>query len=176
MEIEIRAKIKESNAINLVNKLKDLNAIFSQESRQIDIYFKHVSDIDRNLILRIRKTENGNQLTFKSKSKKHDTAWPDVDLELNEPDELESILKNNNYVEVVKIEKTRKTYMLNSFEINIDLIKDLGYFVEIEGRGNEDDRKQIEQKIEELLLKLGTSPTDIIKEGYVPLMIKSQTL
>lgn len=174
MEIEIRAKINQDTSKHIEDKLKDLNALSSGVIQQSDIYFKHTSDVERNLVLRIRKKDSGSQLTFKSRSKKHDTAWPDVDLSLNQPDELESILRNNNYEEVVKIEKNRKTHNLDSFEINIDDIKNLGCFIEIEKQGSEINREQIERDIKKLLLKLGVTEADIIMEGYVPLMIKEQ--
>ena len=170
MEIEIRAKIEHPRKIiNLLNK--DKEAVFIKEKTEKDIYFKHTADINRKLVLRIRRTPSGDILTFKAKSSGDDTAWPDVDMLLSDAKTLEKILRGNDYVEVVTITKKRTTYTKKKFELNIDHIKELGWFVEIEGRGTRKDRKRIEQELLTVLLSFGIEQKDIIRQGYVPLAL-----
>jgi|GEM_PF-6506514 len=172
MEIEIRAKIDKS----LLEKLKpDPAYIFSGQETQKDTYFKHSSDAERRLVLRIREEQGGATLTFKAKAVGQDTAWPDVDLPLSKPKDLENILRSSGYVEVVTIQKTRWSFRHSELEVNIDEIKDLGWFVEIEGRGTEQKRQDIEKQIEALLKDLGISEKDVVREGYVPLMLRRQS-
>lgn len=172
MEIEIRAKI--GNPKKITSSLeKDKNIIFVSKKAEKDIYFKHSTDTDRKLVLRIRKTKNGDTLTFKAKSKGDDTAWPDVDLPLNDAKSLEKILRGSDYEEVVTITKKRATYKTKKekFEINVDHIQELGWFVEIEGRGTQKERKHIERELNEILTLLGVDQVDIVRQGYVPLVL-----
>lgn len=176
MEIEIRAKIiKPKELIKLLRK--DKETIFVDEKQEKDIYFKHSTDTDRKLVLRIRRTKKGDMLTFKSKSKGDDTAWPDVDLPLSDAKSLENILRDSNYEEVVTITKRRTTYAKKKFEINVDQIKELGWFVEIEGRGTQRERRRIEDDIASILQIFGIDKDDIVRQGYVPLALaKKQEL
>lgn len=172
MEIEIRAQIGNPKKItNLIKK--DKNVVFVSEKAEKDIYFKHSTDTDRKLVLRIRRTKDGDMLTFKAKSKGDDTAWPDVDLPLSDAKSLEKILRGSDYKEVVTITKKRSTYKTKKekFEINIDHIQELGWFVEIEGRGTQRERKRIEQEINDTLLLFGIDRADIVRQGYVPLAL-----
>ncbi len=172
MEIEIRAKIDNPKKITNLLK-KDKNVVFVSEKAEKDIYFKHSTDIDRKLVLRIRRTKSGDMLTFKAKSKGDDTAWPDVDLPLNDAKSLEKILRGSDYEEVVTITKKRSTYKTRKekFEINIDHIKELGWFIEIEGRGTQKERKHIEENLNKTLTSLGINQADIVRQGYVPLAL-----
>lgn len=174
MEIEIRAKIGKPKEITSLLK-KDKETVFVGEKMEKDIYFKHSTDTERKLVIRIRKTKNGDILTFKAKSTGDDTAWPDVDLPLNDAKSLEKILRGSNYVEVVTITKKRATYNKKEFEINVDHIKELGWFIEIEGRGTQKQRKQIEKELNETLRLFGINQTDIVRQGYVPLALAKKS-
>ncbi|HKZ41964.1 MAG TPA: class IV adenylate cyclase [Candidatus Hodarchaeales archaeon] len=169
MEIEVRARINDAS------KIKDLlqtKAEFVESSNENDLYLRHESDVERSLVLRIRRKENGSFLTFKGKSKGDDTAWPDVDLPLSHPDDLENLLLGSDYIEVVRINKHRSTYREQDFEINLDEIDNLGSFIEIEGRGTDSDRTAVEEKITKFLIDLGIQKSNIIRKGYVTLMLE----
>ena len=173
MEIEIRAKIAHPKKIISLLK-KDKAVSFISEKTEKDTYFKHVTDVSRKLVLRIRRTVSGDMLTFKAKSSGDDTAWPDVDMPLGDAKTLEKILRRNEYVEVVTITKKRATYTKKKFELNIDHIKELGWFIEIEGRGTQKERKHIEQELNAILLSFGIDQNDIVRQGYVPLALSAK--
>jgi len=169
MEIEVRARIE--NFVE-IKKALESKAQFITALDEGDLYLRHTSDIERSLVLRIRKKNGGAILTFKGKSKGDDTAWPDVDLPLSQPDELEQLLLASGYILVVHINKHRLTYRTDNFEINLDTIEDLGDFIEIEGRGDETMRQSVEQGISQFLVSLGIQESQIIRKGYVPLMLE----
>ncbi len=173
MEIEIRAKIGNPRKIITLLK-KDKEVVFIKEKTEKDIYFKHITDVSRKLVLRIRRTASGDMFTFKAKSTGDDTAWPDVDMPLRNAKSLEKILRGNDYVEVITITKKRATYSKNKFELNLDHIKELGWFIEIEGRGTQRERKHIEQELHVILLSLGIDQKDIVRQGYVPLALAAK--
>lgn len=171
MEIEIRAKlVSGKKLIDALNKTKGVKFIGTY--KEDDRYFKHATDIQRNLVLRIRRKKDKAILTFKSKAKGKDTAWPDIDLSLSDPKVLEGILLSNNYVDVVRIKKDRFMFAKGNFEINVDKIDGLGWFIEIEGRGNAKERKKIETAIHDLFKDFSIEKDQIIERGYVPLMLE----
>jgi len=173
MEIEIRAKL--SSPTRIVKQLKnDSRVVLEGTKKEKDLYFKHQSDKERKLVLRIRKTTTGDILTFKAKSKGADTAWPDVDMPLGHAKTLETILRGSDYEEVVTITKDRTTFRCGALEINVDHIKELGWFVEIEARGKQSERKKLEKQLSDFLIELGISKDDIIRQGYVPLALAAK--
>lgn len=174
LEIEIRAKLK--NGSKLINNLKKTKGVkFVGTHKEDDRYLKHATDVERNLIIRIRRKKNKAVLTFKGRAKGADTAWPDVDIDLTDPKTLEGLLFSNNYVEVVRIKKNRSMFRKGDFEINVDKVDNLGWFVEIEGRGNEKKRKNIEAAIRVVLASFGVANDQIVTKGYVPLMLEKIT-
>ena len=177
MEIELRAKILEPKTIE--QNLKLLPGIVEKKSndRQIDTYLKHENDKDRKLVIRLRKnyTNNKATLTFKGKSKgKLDIAWQDYDTPIENPDILEKVLINNGYEYVCLIDKVRQSFVYEKFEINIDNIRDLGLFIEIEKYGEEGEVEKIKNELTDLLNKLGIKNEDIVTQGYVQLVLNKK--
>ena len=175
MEIELRAKV--SNPQLLEEKLKGLSGIVEKKSneRQVDTYLKQENDEERKVRIRKNYEKNSAILTFKGKSKnEHDIAWQDYDTPIEDPERLESVLVNNGYVYVCLIDKVRQSFGYGDFEINIDNIRDLGLFVEIEKQGEEDSVEVVKKEIIELLSTLGISESDIITQGYVQLVLNKE--
>lgn len=176
MEIELRAKVL--NAQLLEEKLRQLPNIIEKKSgeRQVDTYFKHESEENEKMVIRIRKdyTSNKALLTFKSKSKhEKDISWADFDTPIEDPDRLENLLISSGYVYFCLVDKVRQSFAYGEFEINIDNIRDLGLFIEIEKNGDEREVEVIRKEIIELLNQLSIKEGDIIQQGYVQLMLKN---
>ena len=174
MEIELRVKIKNTELLK--KKLKQLPDIVETKSdeRQIDTYLKNENDTERKLVIRIRKNYTSNQalLTFKGKAiSKYDIAWQDYDTTIENPDQLEDVLVSNGYIYVCLIDKLRQSFSYKDFEINIDNVKNLGLFIEIEKNGTKNEVENIKKEIIELLNKLGLNNSDIINQGYVQLIL-----
>lgn len=174
MELEIRAKI--ANLDKLQEKLNKLEGIKKKSSsqREVDTYLKHGKDDDRLLIFRIRRKKKKALLTLKTKSfSGDDILWRDIDIPFNEPDRLEDILMNSGYVYVTLIDKIRDSFQYKDFEINIDNVRELGQFIEIEYLLSDETEKNGKLKeMKQILRDLGISNKDVIQKGYVPLMIE----
>lgn len=173
MEIELRAKIADLNLLE--KKMQSLQELKEKkiEERQVDIYFKHDKEIEERMVIRIRKNYKNNQalLTFKGKSKhKDDIAWEDFDTPIEDSEKLEKFLINNGYEYFCLIDKVRQSFSYKDFEINIDNIRDLGLFVEIEKQGDENEVENIKKEIIHLLNLLGIDSESIITKGYVQLV------
>lgn len=177
MEIELRAKVNNLNLLE--KKLNELPGIKEKKinERQIDIYLKHEKDKERKMIIRLRKNYENNEaiLTFKGRSvtNKEDICWEDYDTPIKNPDKLERLLINNGYVYVCLIDKVRQSFSYQDYEINIDNIRDLGVFIEIEKKDKEENISQIKKEILNLLTKLGIKENEIINKGYVQLVIEA---
>lgn len=174
MEIELRAEVLKPKLLE--EGLRQLPNIIEKKGgeRQVDIYFKHESEENEKMVIRIRKNYTNDKalLTFKSKSRhSQDIAWQDFDVSISDPDKLEELLINSGYVYFCLIDKVRQSFSYENFEINIDNIRDLGLFIEIEKNGDERDVETIRTQIVELLNLLGISNEYIIQKGYVQLMI-----
>lgn len=173
MEIEIRAKINNPSAFQ--KKLQKLDGITvkKQAERQTDTYIKHSRDKDRVIVFRIRRKEKNAILTLKAKSSilEKDVAWKEINIPISEPDKLEDILMTSGYGYVVLVDKVRDSFRYLDYEINVDNVRDLGYFVEIEYITKEE--KSIDReisKMKSILCQLGCTQGDIIEKGYVPLL------
>jgi adenylate cyclase, class 2 len=168
MEIELRCKAPPQ----IHERIAKLNAVKQKEETEDDEYFKFGLDVDRKLVVRIRRKNNGETLlTFKGSSKApQDIAWQEWETSAPDPDSLKKLFLSNGLVPVVHIVKKRVTYKLSDFEINVDEIKDLGTFVEVELQS--EDVVTAQKRIRELLSKVGITEADIITKGYVPLMIE----
>lgn len=174
MEIELRAKVTSPKILE--EKLKQLSNLIEKKGgeRQVDIYFKHEGEENEKMVIRIRKDYTNNKaiLTFKSKSKhSDDIAWADFDTQIEDPDRLENLLISSGYVYFCLIDKIRQSFTYKEFEINIDNIRDLGLFIEIEKNGEENKVENIRQEIIELLNLLGIGENSIISQGYVQLVL-----
>lgn len=175
MEIEIRARIND--LLILQKQLNNLPGvrIEKQAEREVDTYLKHSKDSDELLIFRIRRKENGSLFTLKTKSTTtKDVAWKDIDLPLEDPNRMEDILMNSGYEYVVLIDKVRDSFQYNGYEINIDNIRDLGYFIEIEAQSAEININEKILDMKKILNHLGIADEDIIERGYVQLMKEKQ--
>ncbi|MEK9165650.1 MAG: class IV adenylate cyclase, partial [Patescibacteria group bacterium] len=148
------------------------------EMRQVDTYLRHQADKEQLLVIRIRRKEKQAILSFKAKSvdPKGDTAWHDYDTQISDPNKLEDILISSGYVYVCVIDKIRDSFKWQDFEINIDNIRDLGLFIEIEAQGQEKDIEPKKKEMSRILEKLGIAPADIIEKGYVALMLEAMAV
>ncbi len=174
-EIEKRAQIKS------VKKIKELiiknGAKKIDEIQQKDIYFRSIFDKNKKGILRIRiKNDREVILTTKINVGRGDGKWEEKEIILPSKIDLNSLMKIIEFSffrKEVTIIKKREKYKLSNLIINIDKIKKLGNFIEIEGIAKDKkDISRIRNKINNLLKQLGIPKDNIIDEGYVKLMLK----
>ena len=173
--IEIEIQVNIENSAPLSDLLKS-QGVFVHEVRQIDEYFSPTSD---NFLavrpisrwLRIRQTEKGNSFNFKN--------WHfDADGKSNYCDEFETkiedieatrkILAALNFNSIVVVDKLRKIFTYENYEIAIDSVKGLGDFVEIEYIGNDEtiNPKEVTSAMILFLKNLGVGKITRNHVGY----------
>lgn len=140
IETEIRFKLTEKEYKELELFFKN-NAIVLGENKQLDTYFQptyrafinHEKIQNKEEIkewLRIGKRGNKFILNYKNW---HVNYCDEYEVELDNNENLMKIFTVLGLEELIKVEKVRKTYCyLEKYEIALDSIKDLGYFIEIE--------------------------------------------
>ncbi|RLE48329.1 class IV adenylate cyclase [Candidatus Woesearchaeota archaeon] len=168
IEVELRFKLREE----IKDKLKQLGAKTISKSVENDTYFKFGEDKERRFIIRIRKKNGVETLTFKGSSLlNEDSAWQEWEAKISNSDNLKKLLLSNGFIELVKINKLREKFKLENFEINLDEVENLGKFVEVEVLGN-DPEKARSLIMNFVQNKLGVPKDAIIQKGYVKLMLK----
>jgi adenylate cyclase class 2 len=141
-EIEIQVKIENSK--NLLVFLKN-KAKFISEKHQVDEYF---TPAHRNFIsvrpvkewLRLRNSSGKFLITYKNWHHDKDGKshhCDEYETEIKKLNQLKKILTTLNFKSLVVVDKTRKTWVYNDYQISLDSIKNLGDFVEIEYIGKD---------------------------------------
>lgn len=158
-------------------------AKFINENKQIDTYFQPAY---RNFVneekiksqekisewLRIGERGNNKILNYKNW---YDNYCDEYEVEIDNIENLQKIFTVLGLEELVVVDKTRKTYFyLDKYEVALDYVKDLGYFIEIEVKKyTKDARKEYDdllKVVKDLYLNLDC----IDKRGYPYYLIENK--
>ena len=183
-EIEIKFPLTATLFNRIEAKLKN-NSEFINESHQVDSYYNAPH---RNFLtplyafeyLRVREKGNESSINYKHlypeevEEKTHSDEYETV---VEDVVAIRNILKALNFKEYLVIDKTRKTYEYkDEFEIALDKVKGLGYFIEIEAKKDLGDVEQTRKKIINLAKSLGVDTAVRNNDGYVLALMKKKGL
>lgn len=166
MEVEIKAKISDFGALK--KKLQKLGAKFENPKKQLDIYFEKkdqdpgVFNIGR-FIVRVRYCDRGYFLTYKELTKTRG-IWKEYETGIENPEEMIKILESLDLKEFYHIEKERISGKISKFRFNLDKIKGLGNFMEVELISDDGERAQ--EEIKNLYSKIGIRDDELERRGY----------
>lgn len=140
-EVEIQVKIK--NPAEAERKIRKI-AKYLGSRIQVDKYFNppHKNYFSRYQPLeyiRIRSEKNKNHfaytcLHFDTNDRYKLLATNEYETEIKNPDILEEILIKTGFVHVLTVKKRRKYFNRGNFILNLDNVKGLGDFLEIEAK------------------------------------------
>ena len=166
---EIEAKLKVDSIDEAGRKLVELGAEFLEEQIQTDYYFddikKTLTEGDRCLRLRRELVNNSEKffLAYKGvREKGQFKKRQQIEMEVNDPDPTEKLLKALGYSRVLVVEKKRQLWRLRECLVALDQLPLLGNFVEIEGPD--------EEKIAAAQKDLGLANLPHIVESYASLV------
>jgi len=180
-EVEIKAKISESEMKKAIKKLKKMGADFKEEIKEKDVYFtaRQRDFIKTKECLRIRKKNDSLELTYKGPTtdsmKKKKQFWkPEININLNsKEEEIRKMLNCLGFAEVAEVNKNRKKFTLGRQEISFDKVKGAGWFVEIENAAkNPKEREKALKENIQLLKELGLNEKNIVNEPYRDIVLK----
>lgn len=172
IETEIRIRL-DDNEYNRLKLFFDKNAEFVKENNQVDTYYQpiyrkfipqNINDII-NEWLRIGK--RGNKIILNYKNWHESKYCDEYEVEIDDDKNLDRIFKVLGIEKIAITDKTRITYIyLDKYEIALDYVKELGYFIEIEIKKY---NKSIMEEYDELLnisQSLNLNLSNIDKRGY----------
>ena len=186
-EVEIKVRIKDADRVcikNVIKAKKKLSEIakFIETRIQKDEYFvpRDKDYFKETLVveyLRIRSEKNKNSFDYhfchKDKNKRL-LKSDEYETEIKNPEMLSKILKKVGMISKVVIKKERNAYAYGDFEIVIDNIDGLGYFIEVEAKKIIGDIEKTRKKCYEILKMLDIEYEDVSDFGYPQLVMRKK--
>ncbi len=186
-EIEIKIKL-ENNKTEQLRKWLIQNAKFMDKLQIIDYYLdnpkKSLYKIspegfkDPLEFWRVRQIDNVYFLC--NKKRVIDENGRTISVEENEAvtpegEAIIQILKKRGFTDQVIIYKTREIFQYEDFEIVFDSVKNLGEFIEIELKSDEQDPIQGKSLIYDLLKKIGITDFIQFDRGYLCMILNPKS-
>jgi|Deesub1362B_J571_1020462.scaffolds.fasta_scaffold05537_1 adenylate cyclase class 2 len=181
-EIEIKIPLDKNTFSRAKEKLKGI-AKFVKSLKQVDEYF---TPMHRNFVepkfpfewLSIRRRGNKVFLNYKHyypENVEIATHCDEFETEIKDPEQLEKIFSVLDFKKLVTVEKEREIYIYNDeFEIALDRVKDLGFFIEIEAIKDFGSIEKTREKLFEIANFLGIDISKTDKRGYPYLLMKKK--
>lgn len=178
VEVELKYRLKN---IQTVIEFLTKNAKFKHDKNQHDVYYNHphrnfLEDINNVCEwLRIRVYGNKAEITYKdylprdSKIKTHCTEFETT---VASYDQLTKILGALNFKKLIDVIKYRRSWDFKDTEISIDIVKDLGEFIEIEYTGKLDNIEAIRKYLFEIMKMIPAEVGDLDTKGYPYLLLE----
>ena len=174
--IEVEAKISIKNPDKFRKLVRKL-AKYKKKEKKVDDYYATEFKRYPKKSLRIRKLAGGRyQVNIKNKISyiKGVHAKREIELESATRDSLPAfieIIKDLGFKKWLRKEKVTEIYQVSkNFTIEINKVKGLGYFIEVEYLSNLKNMKKARDRVVKIIKKLGVSEKDIIKDGYTKMM------
>ncbi len=170
VETEIKIKITESE-YKIINEFMNKNSeILKENNRQLDTYYqpsyrKFLNDNVINEWLRIGERGNKTILNYKNW---HDNMYCDeYEVEIDNSENLDKIFNIIGLEKIAVVDKKRNTFLyLDKYEIALDYVKNLGYYIEIEVKNY--SKNPVDEYSDLLILakELNLNLDNIDKRGY----------
>jgi adenylate cyclase class 2 len=179
LEVETKVKLADSEVHSLREKIKKI-ANFEKEGTKADDYFAIKSLDYPKKAFRIRAAKDEFEVNFKKWLKSHWThdivVKQEFEFKLRGKEEVEDMLelfRDLGFIEWVKKIKKNETYKHkkdSNISIEINKVKHLGYFMEIEYLCKPRDMEKARRKIRETLDELGIRPEQIDNTVYTKML------
>ncbi|MDE6142073.1 MAG: class IV adenylate cyclase [Bacilli bacterium] len=179
--IEIERKYRINKEIfDKIQKYFDDKKIVGKVEKQNDVYFSpsHFPFFGGNIdneALRIRILDNKNILSYKKFYYATEDAPAHSDeheIEIDDIDKMKLILKDLRINEAFTLKKERTIYLYDGIEVSLDIVENLGYFVELEIK-NQDDIGYA-SKVMQILIESFSITEDMRNyEGYSYLLFNA---
>ena len=178
--IEVEIQVNVENIKPLLQFLKKKAKFLSQE-REIDQYYSptHRNFTAKNPVsewLRLRETKGKYTINYKHWHRDQDGKTNHCDeyqSGITDIEQMKNILKVLDFQPMVLVDKIRKKYLFEHYEICIDQVKGLEEAVEIEYKGEADQTPtEITKEMVRFLRDLGVGKIKRTYQGYAYLLLK----
>ncbi len=167
--IEVEIKVSVKNPEKMRKKALSLGKLVKKEKKIDDYYTLENLKSYPKKSLRIRKADGHYVVNFKAPEgyKKGIWAKKEVEFQTSDIEGFLKLIKDFGFRKWVTKEKECESFEIKkNFHIELNNVKRLGWFVEIEYLADEKDIKKARKEVYEVLRKLGYSEKDAIKAGY----------
>ncbi|MDD5750708.1 MAG: class IV adenylate cyclase [Candidatus Pacebacteria bacterium] len=174
-DIEIEIQVNVEKIEPLLGFLAE-NGEFVSEKRQIDEYF---TPYHRDFLavrpavewLRLRNSQGNFSLTYKNwhvDEQGKSQYCDEYETKLDDLEQMRKILIALNLKSLAVVDKTRRTYLYQDYEVAVDKVANLGDFVEIEwkGKGRDIEPKKITDAMVKFLKDSGCGEVKRNYQGY----------
>ncbi len=166
-EIEVKARVKDFD--DIISRIKSMGCVLSEPIIQHDyIYNKKGLDIRKGYhdspVLRIREQEAKIIFTLK-KNRSNELDCIEKEIEVSNKDKLRDIIELLGFEKTVEVHKKRIKTNYKDYEICLDEVENLGYFIEVEKMSDEDGGK-VQNELFDFLKGLGVEKEDRVLIGY----------
>ncbi len=172
--IEVESKYRSPGNEKIEKALVKLGAKKISSGPMEDIYFAHPSrDFGKtDETLRLRKKEDGAELTYKGPRMHMDSAKAreEITLRTDNPLTMQRIVERLGFKESFVLRRTRNSYLLDKLRVEIDDVEGLGEFVELEVLTESPDRSK--QLLELARAELGLEKPE--PRTYLEMIIERQ--
>jgi adenylate cyclase class 2 len=184
VEVEIKIPVTKE-LFEKIKKSLERKAELVSVSRDVDKYFNapHRNFLDKTPteeFLRVRIKKDTFLFTYKHgywNNKLEHTHSDEFETKVENSEQLEKILNVLNFENILQIDKKREVYRAKGgFEVSLDKVKGLGYFIEIESEKSFGSINKTMEAIYTFARSIGLDPTKRDSMGYVSLMMKKKKL
>ncbi len=168
-EIKIKISEKEYKELEIIMKEK---ARFLLESHQVDIYYQStyrpfLKENDEPVEEWLRIGKRGNKTIINYKNWYDNKYCDEYEVEIDDAKNMERIFKVLGLEEIAVVDKVRKTYFyLEKYEVALDYVENLGYFIEIEVKKYTNSTLEEYDELLKLAKSLNLNLEHIDKRGY----------
>jgi len=173
LEVETKAIVKDPG--DMRKRIRKI-ANFTKKEKRGDDYFAIKQKGYPKKAFRIRNTKTTHVVNFKKRLKEYYDDYivvkQEFEFELTDKEQMENflaLLKDLKFEEWIKKLKTSESYKHKKDKrliIELNKVKHLGYFLEIEYLCQEKEMKKAKKKIMGALKELGVEKKDIDNTGY----------
>lgn len=185
MNIEVEIKVKISNFEEIKEKVSKIGKLVKSIKQIDDYYVPCQRDFFANKpqpLEHLRIRTNPDKVVFEYTRTINLRPDGDYDFaeeyetEISNVEEFKKILEFLDFKKAVTIEKQREYWMCGDIEVALDYIKDLGYFIEAEAKGDFKDSAEAKRACIDFLENLGIKDVENsqIKTGYPQIYLESK--
>lgn len=186
LEVETKVKLHDSQVPALRKRIKEI-ATFKKKGQKADDYFAILKDDQYpKKAFRFRTMKDGVEVTFKRHLKKYWTPYVVVKKEfeftLTKKEDRESLMELfedfgfREWVKKIKRNETYKHKKDKRISIEINFVKHLGYFMEIEYLCQKKDMQKAINRIMRTLKELNIDLKHVDNMGYTKMLWEKHTL
>ena len=185
-EVEVKLPLADKETMKAT--ILQIGGIEKNSERQTDIYYDHpcrsFSETDESVRVRHRTrtgglslSETGHalvELTYKGpKVDKTTKTRLEYTVDLDDSESMAQILLNTGFKQVATIVKYREFYDIDGITVSLDVVTDVGTYVELELMADgKDSMSKAKERILKLVKRLGLNEKNMVRESYLEIYLE----